>query len=51
MLQEAWIRWHTTDRSAVRNPAAFLTTTTTRLAINVLQCARPARDVHGALAP
>ncbi|MGW2091391.1 sigma factor [Promicromonospora sukumoe] len=40
VLQETWIRWHTTDRSVVRNPHAFLTTTTTRLAINVLHSAR-----------
>ncbi|MFD7023787.1 sigma factor-like helix-turn-helix DNA-binding protein [Promicromonospora sukumoe] len=40
VLQETWIRWHTTDRSVVRNPHAFLTTTTTRLAINVLQSGR-----------
>ncbi|GAA2228282.1 hypothetical protein GCM10010413_25520 [Promicromonospora sukumoe] len=40
VLQETWIRWHTTDRSVVRNPHAFLTTTTTRLAINVLRSAR-----------
>ncbi len=46
VLQEAWIRWHTTDRSAVRNPAAFLTTTTTRLAINVLQSARVRRETY-----
>lgn len=45
VLQEAWIRWHTTDRSAVRNPQAFLTTTATRLALNVLQSARCRREV------
>lgn len=46
VLQEAWIRWHTTDRSVVRNPQAFLTTTTTRLAINVLQSARSRRELY-----
>lgn len=39
VLQETWIRWHATDRSVVRNPHAFLTTSTTRLAINVLHSA------------
>ena len=34
------MRWHETDRDRVRDPAAFLTTTTTRLALNVGQSAR-----------
>lgn len=46
VLQEAWIRWHTTDRSVVKNPQAFLMTTTTRLAINVLQSARSRRETY-----
>ncbi|MET0686189.1 MAG: sigma-70 family RNA polymerase sigma factor [Solirubrobacteraceae bacterium] len=40
VLQDAWIRWQSTDRREVRDPVAFLATTTTRLAINVLQSAR-----------
>jgi RNA polymerase sigma-70 factor (ECF subfamily) len=40
VVQEAWLRWQRTDRSAIKNPAAFLTTTTTHLAINVIQSAR-----------
>jgi len=36
VVQDTWIRWHGTDRRDVRNPAAFLTTTTARLAINVV---------------
>ncbi|MET8521799.1 sigma factor [Nocardioides sp. NPDC004968] len=39
VVQEAWLRWQRTDRDEIRNPAAFLTTTTTRLAINVVQSA------------
>ncbi|MFE5340701.1 sigma factor [Isoptericola sp. NPDC056578] len=39
VVQEAWLRWQRTDRTRVRNPEAFLTTTTTRLAINVVQSA------------
>jgi RNA polymerase sigma-70 factor (ECF subfamily) len=46
VLQEAWIRWHTTDRTAVRNPQAFLTTATTRLALNVLHSARVRRETY-----
>ena len=44
IVQEVWVRWQTTDRSLVRNPAAFLVTTATRLAINVLQSARARRE-------
>nr|WP_285106258.1 sigma-70 family RNA polymerase sigma factor [Promicromonospora sp. MEB111] len=46
VLQDTWIRWHTTDRTVVRNPHAFLTTTTTRLAVNVLQSARSRRETY-----
>jgi len=34
IVQEAWLRWHHTERAVVRNAAAFLATTTRRLAIN-----------------
>jgi RNA polymerase sigma-70 factor (ECF subfamily) len=40
VVQEAWMRWLHTDRSKVRDPAAFLATTTTRLALNGGQTAR-----------
>ena len=40
VVQDAWMRWQTTDRTAVVNPAAFLVTTTTRLSINVAESAR-----------
>ncbi len=46
VVQDAWLRWQTTDRSAVANPAAFLATTTTRLAINALQSARVRRETY-----
>src|SRR5262245_35253316 len=46
IVQEAWLRWHASDRSAVRNPAAFLATTTTRLALNVAQSARARRVTY-----
>jgi RNA polymerase sigma-70 factor (ECF subfamily) len=35
VVQDAWIRWHRTDRREVRNAEAFLATATTRLGINV----------------
>jgi RNA polymerase sigma-70 factor (ECF subfamily) len=40
VVQDTWIRWHGTDRRDVRNAAAFLTTATTRLAINITDSAR-----------
>jgi RNA polymerase sigma factor (sigma-70 family) len=40
VVQEAWLRWQRADRTKIANPAAFLTTTTTNLAINVIQSAR-----------
>jgi RNA polymerase sigma-70 factor (ECF subfamily) len=46
IVQDAWIRWQEADRSAVRNPAAFLTTTTTRLAINAATSARVRRETY-----
>jgi RNA polymerase sigma-70 factor (ECF subfamily) len=44
LLQEVWIRWQTCDRSVVENPAAYLATTTTRLAINATQTAYARRE-------
>lgn len=46
VLQDAWIRWQTYDRSKVENPRAFLATTVTRLAINVLKSARARRETY-----
>lgn len=44
VVQDAWLRWQTTDRRVVRDAAAFLATTATRLAINVMQSARARRE-------
>jgi RNA polymerase sigma factor (sigma-70 family) len=44
IVQEVWVRWQTADRRLVRDAAAFLATTTTRLAINVMQSARSRRE-------
>jgi RNA polymerase sigma-70 factor (ECF subfamily) len=44
IVQDVWVRWQTTDQRTVRNPAAFLLTITTRLALNVLQSARVRRE-------
>jgi RNA polymerase sigma factor (sigma-70 family) len=44
IVQDVWVRWQTADRSVVRDAAAFLVTTATRLAINVMQSARSRRE-------
>ncbi len=46
VVQEVWLRWHGTNRAVVANPSAFLATTTTRLAITVLQSARKRRETY-----
>ncbi|MFI7125066.1 RNA polymerase sigma-70 factor [Nonomuraea sp. NPDC050153] len=46
LVQDVWLRWQAHDRAAVDNPAAFLATMTTRLAINVTQSARVRRETY-----
>lgn len=46
ILQETWMRWQKTDRSQIQEPTAFLTTVTTRLAINFTQSARVRRESY-----
>ena len=46
IVQEVWVRWQTADRRLVRNAKAFLATTATRLAINVMRSARARREVY-----
>ncbi len=46
VVQEAWLRWERSDRSAIESPAAWLTTVTTRLAIDKLTSAQSRREVY-----
>ncbi|MFD9005358.1 RNA polymerase sigma-70 factor [Streptomyces sp. NPDC059582] len=46
IVQEAWLRWQTTEHADIREPAAFLATVTTRLAINSAQSARMRRESY-----
>ncbi|MCX4572858.1 RNA polymerase sigma-70 factor [Streptomyces sp. NBC_01571] len=46
IVQEAWLRWQSTDRTDIREPAAFLATVTARLAINLAQSARVRRETY-----
>lgn len=45
VLQDAWLRWQSSDRAAIRDPEAWLVTATTRLGLDRLRAARSAR-VH-----
>lgn len=45
-VQEAYLRWHGTDRARVEDPKAFLTTTTTRICLDVLKSARVRREAY-----
>ncbi len=46
IVQEAWVRWQRTDRAGIKEPAAFLATVTSRLAINLAQSARMRRESY-----
>lgn len=46
IVQEVWLRWQSTNKSAVENPAAFLATITTRLCINLAQSAHTRRETY-----
>lgn len=46
IVQDAWLRWHRTDRAAVVDAQAFLTTTVTRLCLDHLKSARVKRETY-----
>ncbi len=46
VVQDVWLRWQSTNRSAVRDAAAFLATTATRLSINIAQSAHARRETY-----
>lgn len=46
IVQDAWLRWQGTDRSAVVDPPAFLATATMRLAITFAQSAHSRRETY-----
>lgn len=45
-VQEAYLRWHATDRDHVSDPRAFLMTTTTRICLDILTSARARREQY-----
>ena len=44
VVQEAYVRWHQSDRAIIRNAEAWLVTTTTRLAIDRLRALKTERE-------
>ena len=46
VVQDAWLRWRRADHRSIDNPAGWLTTVTTRLAIDRLTSARARREVY-----
>lgn len=46
VVQEAWLRWSRVDRASVRSPDAWLTTATTRLALDRLTSATRRRETY-----
>lgn len=46
VVQDAWLRWHRSDRAQIRTPGAWLTTTVTRLAIDRLRSVRALRESY-----
>ncbi len=46
VTQEAWLRWSRVDPAEIREPGAWLTRTTTRLALDLLKSARVRRETY-----
>ena len=46
VVQEAYVRWHQSDREIIRNAEAWLVTTATRLAIDRLRALKTERDAY-----
>ncbi|MFE2517038.1 RNA polymerase sigma-70 factor [Streptomyces mirabilis] len=46
IIQDAWLRWQNTNRADIVEPAAFLATVTSRLAINLAQSAPKRRESY-----
>lgn len=46
IVQEAWLRWHRSDRDRVAEPAAWLTRIVTRLCLDAMKSARSRRETY-----
>ena len=45
-VQDTYLRWHAADRDSVSDPRAFLTTTATRICLDMLKSARARRESY-----
>lgn len=46
IVQDAWLRWRSVDPVDIREPAAWLTRTVTRLCLDVIKSARSQREAY-----
>lgn len=46
VVQEAWLRWHRSKTEEKREPAAWVTTVTARLALDHVRSARVKRETY-----
>ncbi|MDQ4137989.1 MAG: RNA polymerase sigma factor SigJ [Actinomycetota bacterium] len=46
VVQEAWLRWSSADRSAIRDPRSYLVRTVTRLSLNELRAHQRRREEY-----
>lgn len=46
IVQDAWLRWRSVDLVEIREPAAWLTRTVTRLCLDVIKSARSQREAY-----
>lgn len=46
VVQDAWLRWNRADRAGIDRPAAWLTTVTSRLALDHLKSAQHTRETY-----
>ena len=46
VLQDAWMRWHQTDQTALQSAEAWLVTVVTRLSIDRLRAAKTEREAY-----
>lgn len=46
VLQDAWLRWHGTDQTALQSAEAWLVTVVTRLALDRLRAAKAEREAY-----
>ncbi|MCF2532120.1 RNA polymerase sigma-70 factor [Yinghuangia soli] len=46
IVQDAWLKWHQTDRTAIEHPKAYLVRTVTNLSLNRLKSAQVVREAY-----